>query len=139
MDAGVEPEGEPSAGEEARGATSTSERQTGERKRAKTSETFIFACCVCDLKERYDYKGARPPFARQLLYLEECYVMRDPFSLPNRGEALVLGADCSKCKRAVCLACSIYYTKRFCSECASNELHNLPVQLHGKIASLAKH
>jgi len=136
MDAGkvgAEPEGESSAGEETRGATSTSER-----KRAKTSETLIFACSVCDLKERYDYKGARPPFARQLLYLEDCYVMRDPFSLPNRGQVLVLGADCSKCKRPVCLACSIYYARRFCSECASNELHHLPVQLHGKVASLAK-
>jgi len=137
MDADAEPEGESSIGEEAREATSTSERQTsGER---IASETLIFACYICDLKERYDYKGARPPFARQLLYLEECYVMRDPFSLPNRGEVLVLGADCTKCKRPVCLACSIYYAGRFCSECASNELHNLPVQLHGKIASLAKH
>ncbi|KAH0949332.1 hypothetical protein HN011_008996 [Eciton burchellii] len=61
--------------------------------------------------ERYDYKGARPPFARQLLYLE---VLRDAsirsVCQTNRGRVLVLeGADCSKCKRPVCSACSVHY------------------------------
>ncbi|EFN87745.1 cysteine-rich DPF motif domain-containing protein 1 [Harpegnathos saltator] len=96
-----------------------------------------FACSFCSLKEHYDYKGTRPPFARQLVYLEECYVMKDPFSLPSRGEVLVLGGDCSTCGHAVCLGCSIFYTKRFCPKCASSNMHNLPNKLHGKISKLS--
>lgn len=97
-----------------------------------------FACSFCLLKEHYDYKGARPPFARQLIYSEECYVMKDPFGLPNRCEVLVLGADCSVCEHTVCLGCSIFYTRRFCPKCASNNMQYLPPQLHGKIKNLMK-
>ncbi|KAL6256033.1 hypothetical protein P5V15_013268 [Pogonomyrmex californicus] len=97
-----------------------------------------FSCSLCSLKEHYDYKGAKPPFARQLIYSEECYVMKDPFSLPNRGEVLTLGADCSMCKRAVCLGCSIFYTRRFCSKCASSNVQYFPPQLHDKIRNLSK-
>lgn len=99
----------------------------------------IFTCSVCYLKEHYDYKGMKPPFARQLIYLEECYIMKDPFSLPNRGEVLVLGADCSICKRIVCLRCSIFYGQRLCLKCASNNMQKLPLQLHDKINNLIKH
>ncbi|KAG5305758.1 CDPF1 protein, partial [Acromyrmex insinuator] len=97
-----------------------------------------FTCSFCLLKERYDYKGTRPPFARQFVYSEECYIMKDPFSLPNKGEVLVLGADCSICEHAVCLGCSIFYTRRFCSKCAFSNMQHLPPQLHGKIRNLTK-
>ncbi|XP_014475188.1 PREDICTED: cysteine-rich DPF motif domain-containing protein 1 [Dinoponera quadriceps] len=96
----------------------------------------IFACSFCTLKEHYDYKGSKPPFARQLVYSEECYIMKDPFSLPNRGEVLVLGGDCSTCGHAVCLSCGIFYAKRFCPKCAFGIMRNLPIQLHGKINNL---
>lgn len=97
-----------------------------------------FTCSFCPLKEHYDYKGAKPPFARQLIYSEECYVMKDPFSLPNKGEILILGADCSVCGLAVCLGCSIFYMRRFCPKCASNNVQYLPSQLHSKITTLIK-
>ncbi|KYQ52540.1 hypothetical protein ALC60_08401 [Trachymyrmex zeteki] len=97
-----------------------------------------FTCSFCLLKERYDYKGTRPPFARQFVYSEECYIMKDPFSLPNKGEVLVLGANCSVCEHAVCLGCSIFYKRRFCSKCASSNVQHLPSQLHGKIRNLTK-
>ncbi|XP_076234459.1 cysteine-rich DPF motif domain-containing protein 1-like [Calliopsis andreniformis] len=97
-----------------------------------------FACSYCSLKERFDFKGAKPPFARQLTYSEECYIMKDPFSLPNKGEVLVLGADCNFCKKPVCLGCSIYFGKRFCVKCASNNINHLPSQLHAKIKNLIK-
>lgn len=102
----------------------------------KQTTVGIFTCSYCSLQERYDFKGTKPPFARQLTYLEECYIMKDPFSLPNKGEVLVLGADCNFCIKPVCLGCSIYFGKRFCFECASNNVHNLPSQLQPKIKSL---
>ena len=97
-----------------------------------------FSCAYCPLEEHYDYKGAKPPFARQIHFSEDSYIMRDPMSLPNRGEVLVLGADCNICKKTVCLACSLFYAKRFCSQCASTCIPNLPTQLHGKIKTLLK-
>lgn len=108
-------------------------------RQAQSNAGGTFTCSVCFLKEHYDYKGARPPFARQLVYSEECYMMKDPFSLPNRGEVLVLGGDCVICQHAVCLGCSVFYMKRFCARCASSNAPNLPAQLHGKIRNLIKH
>ncbi|XP_063991683.1 cysteine-rich DPF motif domain-containing protein 1 [Diachasmimorpha longicaudata] len=96
-----------------------------------------FRCFLCPLEEHFDYRGSKPPFSRDILYLEECYIMRDPFSPPNKGEVLVLGGDCSLCERTVCLGCSIFYTKRFCKECANNNV-NLPIQLQSKVKSLNK-
>lgn len=121
--------------------TSTNESDVNQQVTTRNQQTAvndIFICSFCSLKERYDYKGARPPFARQLVYLEECYIMKDPFSLPNRGEILVLGANCSICDLAVCMECSIFYTKRFCLKCASSNMQNLPPELHNKIRNLIK-
>lgn len=98
----------------------------------------IFRCSCCSLEERFNFKGIKAPFARQLSYLEECYIMKDPFSLPNKGEVLVLGADCNFCKKPVCLECSIYFGKRFCLKCALCNIQNLPSQLHSKVNNLIK-
>lgn len=97
-----------------------------------------FICSSCKLMEKFNYKGTKPPFARNILYLEECYVMKDPFSLPGRGEVLVLGGDCSLCQKAICSACSIFYTKRFCKDCANDNLKNFPPQLQTKIKLINK-
>lgn len=105
----------------------------------ETAASSIFMCSLCSLKEHYDYKGTRPPFAQQFVYSEECYVMKDPFSLPNRGEVLILGANCDICYRSVCIGCSIFYTKRFCLKCASSNMQSLPPQLCNKIRNLMKH
>ncbi|XP_017790802.1 PREDICTED: cysteine-rich DPF motif domain-containing protein 1, partial [Habropoda laboriosa] len=125
-------------------STSTDEERTIQHsqgitstvKDTKETTTGLFRCSYCLLEERFDFKGIKPPFARQLNYLEECYVMKDPFSLPNKGEVLVLGADCQFCKKPVCLGCSVYFGRRFCVKCASNNIQNLPSQLHPKIKSL---
>lgn len=125
-------------------STSTDEPGISERTRQTTSTSQqtatnvggTFTCSFCPLREHYDYKGTKPPFARQFVYSEECYIMKDPFSLPSRGEVLVLGADCSVCEHAVCLSCSIFYTKRFCPKCALSNMQYLPSQLHGKIRNL---
>jgi hypothetical protein len=123
-------------------STATSEHDI--RKQQVTSRnqqivtSDIFTCSFCSLKERYDYKGAKPPFAQQFVYSEKCYIMKDPFGLPNRGEILVLGANCNICNRVVCMGCSIFYTKRFCLKCAYSNMQNLPLQLHNKIRNLMK-
>lgn len=92
-----------------------------------------FRCEFCSLVEHYHYKGLKPPFARDILYNDNCYIMKDPFSLPNRGEVLILGGDCSICNKSVCLDCSIFYIKRFCQECVAKNIDNLPSQLKNKM------
>ncbi|KAK0087121.1 hypothetical protein PV325_001730 [Microctonus aethiopoides] len=92
-----------------------------------------FRCEFCSLVEHYHYKGLKPPFARDILFNENCYIMKDPFSLPNKGEVLILGGDCSICNKSVCLDCSIFYTKRFCQECVAKNIDNLPSQLKNKM------
>ncbi|XP_048516114.1 cysteine-rich DPF motif domain-containing protein 1 isoform X2 [Athalia rosae] len=120
----------------------TSDPQTSLREaetlRIKKDHGGEFRCSYCLLEEHYDYKGAKPPFAKNLAYLEDCYIMKDPFSQPNRGEVLVLGADCIVCNKPVCLGCSIFFAKRFCRDCAAKNIASLPMQLHAKIKSLRK-
>ncbi|KZC06256.1 UPF0595 protein C22orf40 like protein [Dufourea novaeangliae] len=120
------------------GSNEPSHGSTSTGHEPKESTSGVFTCSYCSLQERFDFKGVKPPFARQITYLEECYVMKDPFSIPNKGEVLVLGADCSVCNKPVCLGCSIYFGKRFCSKCASNNIHYLPSQLHTKVKNLIK-
>ncbi|XP_076283044.1 cysteine-rich DPF motif domain-containing protein 1-like [Lasioglossum baleicum] len=104
----------------------------------KETTSSVFKCSYCSLQERFDFKGVKPPFARQITYSEECYIMKDPFCLPNKGEVLVLGADCNFCKKPVCLGCSIYFGKRLCSKCANSNINNFPSQLHLKVKNLIK-
>lgn len=106
-------------------------------KQNNREERKTFACSFCTLNEKYDYRGTKPPFQKHVIYLEECYVMKDPFTALNQREALVLGGDCYFCKKSVCLDCSIFYTKRFCKICALDNIQDLPLQLHKKIKQLA--
>ena len=94
-------------------------------------------CYVCNLEEHYDYKGNKPNFAKHLSFLEDCYIMKDPFSSPNKGEILILGADCTICKSSVCMDCSIFYTKRFCKICALHNVQHFPDKLKNKISSFS--
>ncbi|XP_035717353.1 putative transferase CAF17 homolog, mitochondrial [Vespa mandarinia] len=103
---------------------------TIQESKEKTKE--IFSCSFCTLQEYFDFKGSKPPFARHITYLEECYVMKDPFDLTAK-DVLVIGGDCNICKKAVCLGCSVFFTKRFCQSCAANNSDKLPSQILSKI------
>lgn len=122
-------------------STNKEEHEKEEKKKlfSKREERETFVCCFCKLSEKYDYKGRQPPFQRHLIYQEDCYIMRDPFSPLNQKEALILGGDCCLCKKSTCMDCSIFYTKRFCKICALNNIHDLPSQLHKKIKQFSLH
>lgn len=104
-----------------------------------------FRCDFCSLNEWCEFKGTHPPFARQIRFAEECYVMKDPFSpapgphsnKTNSEYVLVLGADCVLCHRNVCKAaeCSIFYGKTFCLSCAgsSEYIKSFPLEIQTKI------
>lgn len=96
----------------------------------------ILKCCYCHLEERYDYKGSKSLFAKHLSFTEDCYIMKDPFNPSNRGEILVLGADCSICEKSVCTECSLFYINRFCKGCALKNIQHFPQKLKLKITQL---
>ena len=71
--------------------------------------------------------------------------MLDPFSPRIAGKAnfLLLGGICVICEEkegrgaeaglaAVCLDCSVFYSKRFCIDCAAENIHHFPVEVHGR-------
>lgn len=95
-------------------------------------------CHLCDLQELYDYKGNNPPFSKHLTFSEECYIMKDPFSPPNRGEIVTLGADCSICENPVCMECSFFYSKRFCKQCALKNIDCFPKKLRNRISVMSE-
>lgn len=110
---------------------------------AEPKPKIHFRCAFCALNELCEFKGTHPPFARQINFSEECYVMKDPFSpapgphsnKTNSEYVLVLGADCALCGRAVCKAneCSIFYAKTYCLTCASGRIKEFPVEIQSKI------
>ncbi|RUS91510.1 hypothetical protein EGW08_000731, partial [Elysia chlorotica] len=88
-----------------------------------------FNCTACDFVVDYHYKGRQPPFAKCIMLLEDCYIMKDPFS--TFGGFVTVGASCSLCCKDVCLSsdCSLFYTQRFCLTCAHQNLQEFPKQI----------
>lgn len=104
---------------------------------ASKPEKILFKCKNCDLKEKVDYKGSKPYFAKSVLLKEDSYVMKDPFSSTRKGQILIIGSDCSVCDQMVCQdkECSIFYAKTFCILCAKNNMRYFPIAMQSKIKS----
>ncbi|XP_046840067.1 cysteine-rich DPF motif domain-containing protein 1-like [Xenia sp. Carnegie-2017] len=85
-----------------------------------------FKCVKCEFSTHYDYFGSKPPFYKDLILLEDAYIMKDPFTM--EANFIVLGGHCSFCNIAVCCnqKCSIFYTKRICLACCLNHFDDFP-------------
>uniref|UniRef100_A0A7S3D3U6 Cysteine-rich DPF motif domain-containing protein 1 n=1 Tax=Palpitomonas bilix TaxID=652834 RepID=A0A7S3D3U6_9EUKA len=96
-----------------------------------------FTCSICMQDYPFEYFGKKPPFQNDVVYVEDVYVLRDPFhSLHSKGERVVcMGGRCSLCLSPVCASssCSLFYTKRFCSTCARKEVEEFPKELEKEI------
>ncbi|XP_074839789.1 cysteine-rich DPF motif domain-containing protein 1 isoform X2 [Carettochelys insculpta] len=90
----------------------------------------VFECQLCGLTAPYNYCGQKPPHAHSVVLLEECYVMKDPFTL-DKDKFLILGSQCSLCNRRVCVGteCSLFYSKRFCLPCVYENLQEFPLEI----------
>jgi hypothetical protein len=90
-----------------------------------------FTCADCGLSEDADYYGRKPYFCRTIVFHEDSYICRDPFSpqASNNTNFLLLGSNCSVCKEMTCQECSVFYTKRLCAKCAISASQYLPQQL----------
>ncbi|XP_017143047.1 cysteine-rich DPF motif domain-containing protein 1 [Drosophila miranda] len=100
-----------------------------------------FRCSACDMHELVHYFGRQPPFALGIKYLEDTYVMRDPFQPPpprwqSKPEYYIaMGSKCSSCSKVVCkdAACSFYYTRTVCLPCGKAELKDWPVEAQARL------
>ncbi|XP_074128188.1 cysteine-rich DPF motif domain-containing protein 1 isoform X1 [Sminthopsis crassicaudata] len=90
----------------------------------------MFECHFCGLSVPYSYVGQKPPNSRTVVLLEECYVLKDPFTA-DRDKFLVLGSPCSLCHKLACVGpeCSLFYTKRFCLPCVRENLSAFPQEI----------
>ena len=83
---------------------------------------------VLSLRDRYGNTLASfLPFINRLL--EDAYLTRDPFS--SAPHPLILGSHCSSCSKVVCVSpvCSVFYTKRFCTDCVLANQDEFPPQI----------
>ena len=114
----------------------------GDKKDQFLEKKIQFQCSICGLCEMCHYFGSNPPFVKKCLeFSEECYVMLDPFSPYNPKTAnsfLVLGSECSLCQATVCVECSIYFTKRFCINCAQFNINEFPQDVQNRIVKVAE-
>ncbi|XP_036615042.1 cysteine-rich DPF motif domain-containing protein 1 [Trichosurus vulpecula] len=90
----------------------------------------MFECQLCGLTAPYSYVGQKPPHTRTVVLLEECYVLKDPFT-SDRDKFLILGSQRSLCSKLVCvgLECSLFYSKRFCLPCVHENLSAFPLEI----------
>ncbi|XP_007953831.1 cysteine-rich DPF motif domain-containing protein 1 [Orycteropus afer afer] len=90
----------------------------------------VFQCQLCAVSAPYSYVGQKPPNTRSVVLLEECYILKDPFTA-DRGRFLVLGSRCSICGRLVCVGpdCSLFYSKRFCLPCVRENMNAFPQEI----------
>ncbi|KAK9873987.1 hypothetical protein WA026_002335 [Henosepilachna vigintioctopunctata] len=94
-----------------------------------------FECENCNLKVKYDYFGLEPPFLTKYKLKEESFVMKDPFTSVKKGEILILGANCIKCKKCVCKDpnCSFYFNGTYCVVCAKSCISSFPLNVQEKL------
>jgi len=97
-------------------------------------EKHIFECQICGLSEEYHYFGKKPPFCKSIVFIDDSYVMRDPFTLQygNNANFLLLGGKCCICSESICQECSVFFTTRFCNKCYQSNIHLLPEELRVK-------
>ncbi|XP_075458840.1 cysteine-rich DPF motif domain-containing protein 1 [Ascaphus truei] len=90
----------------------------------------IFECHLCKLSAPYTYFGQKPPNTHSVILLDECFVMKDPFT-PNKEKFLILGSQCSVCERPVCVSteCSLFYSRRFCLPCVIQHREEFPPEI----------
>ncbi|KAL8594931.1 hypothetical protein ACOMHN_038494 [Nucella lapillus] len=128
-------------------------------------EKKTFTCSLCSHEMEYHYHGNKPPFAKSLMLLEECYIMKDPFStsgglitvgatccvlleecyimkdpFSTSGGLITVGATCCACHSVVCLAsnCSLFYAKRFCIPCVLQHIAEFPEEIQEEVAKQQK-
>ena len=126
-----------------KGDESKDKEKLKEEKREVIFEKKIqFQCSSCGLCEMCHYFGSSPPFVKKSLeFTEDCYVMLDPFTPYNPKSAnsfIVLGAECSECRVTVCVECSVYFTRRFCINCAQYNINEFPSDVQSKIVKVAE-
>lgn len=102
-----------------------------------------FKCAQCNFTAACEYKGKKPPFAKNINFNEDSYIMQDPFSPPpsnlsnksNSEYFIVIGSDCVKCQKVVCSAntCSIFYGQTYCAQCANYFVTQFPLEIQSKI------
>ena len=126
-----------------KGDESKDKEKLKEEKREDIFEKKIqFQCSSCGLCEMCHYFGSSTPFVKKSLeFTEDCYVMLDPFTPYNPKSAnsfIVLGAECSECRVTVCVECSVYFTRRFCINCAQYNINEFPSDVQSKIVKVAE-
>jgi len=108
-----------------------------QKRTTETREDYQpFICAACEVEVNYSYHGKRPPYNLNIVFLEEGYFRRDPFSAEPR--ALFLGSQCAMCGIKVCASptCSLFYTKRFCIPCCNDHKEGFPVEIQREIARI---
>jgi hypothetical protein len=115
--------------------------ETSKAPEQQPEEKIPFLCTECRMSELVHYYGKKPPFAKNVEFLEDSFIMKDPFSAPptRNGKRsfteyfLVIGSRCSICDADFCKDCSIFYSKTFCIRCAHDHVSQFPVEIQSKI------
>lgn len=108
----------------------------GETRRAEVLRNNM-KCSECILSYPYDYFGRRPPFAPDFTFLEESFLIKDPFSDLMANSVLCVGGVCGLCEQIVCSSqrCSLFYSVRICGKCVRGNIDNVKEKLPRELGS----
>lgn len=102
-------------------------------------KNISFVCNVCQLSEMCHYFGKTPNFVKkQIRFLEDTFVIRDPFTPRVQGKAnfLMMGGICYQCHEQVCQGCSLFYRHRYCKTCLKETQGEFPAEIQAKIKKM---
>ena len=106
---------------------------------SKRNEKKEFICSICGTSFSYERYGKCKDAKANLYMLEDVFSMRDPFSMRNTFP-LILGGICTICSRNICMdtTCSLFYTKRFCTDCVKSNVKDFPDEIRRDIFKLKR-
>lgn len=106
---------------------------------SKRKEKKEFTCSICGTSFTYERYGKCKDTKANLCILEDVFSMKDPFSMQSTIP-LILGGVCTICSRNICMdtICSLFYTKRFCTDCVKSNAKDFPDEIRRDISKLKR-
>ncbi|KAL5261338.1 hypothetical protein ACHWQZ_G007138 [Mnemiopsis leidyi] len=87
----------------------------------------LVVCQICQINLPYDFYGKKAPYCPGVIYFDDTYLLRDPYSPEPR--VVAVAGPCDLCSSIACLDCSVFYTKRFCGKCILENSDGFPSQI----------
>mmetsp|Transcript_3609 Transcript_3609/g.3718 ORF Transcript_3609/g.3718 Transcript_3609/m.3718 type:complete len:118 (+) Transcript_3609:335-688(+) len=95
------------------------------------SQDHIFHCSICFESISYLLFGRQLKKCPSIIFLEDVYLIKDPFIETGLIMPIAVGGKCAICQNDVCMdnSCSIFYKEQYCANCLHTHAADLPSEV----------